>query len=105
MMVKIGISSLPHLSEIATPRARSLTAIAAEICSQAGKSYIRFLIAGFFNPLLTFIIYVTGILLDFSYLIANSIAWTIGVTVSFLLSSKFVFEKHTCTRDLLCSRS
>jgi putative flippase GtrA len=92
-MVKIEISSLPHVSEIATPRTRSLAAIAAEIRSQTGKSCIRFLIAGCFNTCLTFIIYVTGILLGINYLIANSIAWTIGVIVSFLLNSKFVFRK------------
>src|SRR6266581_235437 len=92
-MAKIETSLLPHVSEIATPRTPGLAAIAAEICSQTGKSYIRFLIAGCFNTCLTFLIYVTGILLGINYLIANSFAWTIGVIVSFLLNSKFVFRK------------
>jgi putative flippase GtrA len=91
-MSKIETSLLPRVSGNA-PRTRGFTAIAAEIRSQVGKSHIRFLIAGCFNTCLTFVIYVTGILLGINYMIANSFAWTIGVIVSFLLNSKFVFRK------------
>ena len=92
-MLKIERSPLQYVFEISNPMTGNLAAIAAEIRSQTRKSYIRFLIAGCFNTSLTFVIYATGILLGINYLIANSFAWTIGVIVSFLLNSKFVFRK------------
>jgi hypothetical protein len=73
-MAKIETSSLPHVSEVTTPRTPSIAAIPAEIRSPTGKGHMRFLIAGCANTCLTFVIYITGILLGINYLIANSFA-------------------------------
>jgi putative flippase GtrA len=92
-MTSIERSHLHPGSEIAHWTRNGLAMIAAQISSQAEKRHVRFLISGCFNTALTFVIYCTGILLGINYLIANSIAWIVGIIVSFSLNSKFVFQK------------
>ena len=73
--------------------ANNLTALMGHKSAQETKQFVRFLVAGCFNTGLCFAIYCLGIFLGLNYAVANSIAWVIGVVVSFLLTSRFVFRK------------
>lgn len=54
---------------------------------------VRFLITGFFNTGLDFILLNTLVLLFGAYpLVANTISVTIGITISYILNHKFVFK-------------
>jgi putative flippase GtrA len=70
--------------------------LAALIGSNGGRDsteLVRFVGAGCLNTGLGFAIYCFVILLGFSYVVANSIAWAVSVIVGFLLNSRFVFRK------------
>jgi len=62
------------------------------IIEYANTEYIKYFFCGGFNTLLTFIIYCAGIRLGFPYYVANSIAWLIGLIVSFILNGRLVFK-------------
>lgn len=61
--------------------------------SLLNKDYTRYLIFGGLNTGLTFIIFSGLILLGLHYLLANSLAWIVGIIVSFIFNSRFVFKK------------
>ena len=67
--------------------------LANQIRAHGDKDYVRFVISGGFNTLLTFLLYSAGILLGLHYALANALAWAVGVAVSFSLNSRFVFRK------------
>ena len=67
--------------------------LADQIRAHGDKDYVRFLLSGSFNTILSFLLYSAGILLGLHYALANAIAWAIGVAVSFSLNSRFVFRK------------
>jgi putative flippase GtrA len=73
--------------------ANSLTALIGHKNAQETKQFVRFLAAGCFNTGVGLVIYCLGILLGLNYVVANSIAWVIGVIVAFLLNARFVFRK------------
>ena len=65
----------------------------SRLCAYGDKSVIRYIISGFFNTGLSFVIYVTAIQTGVHYTIANFIAWVISVVMAFLLTSLYVFRK------------
>jgi putative flippase GtrA len=67
--------------------------LADQIRAHGDKDYVRFLLSGGFNTVLTFLLYSAGILAGLHYALANAVAWAIGVAVSFFLNSQFVFRK------------
>ena len=75
--------------------------LADHIRAHGDKDYVRFLLSGTFNTVLTFLLYSAGVLLGLHYALANAIAWAIGVAVSFLLNSRFVFRKTYTHRRFL----
>ena len=58
-----------------------------------GRDLFRFIATGCFNTGLSFVVYVVGLFLGLGYLVANGVAWTIGVIVGYLLNSAFVFRR------------
>ncbi len=56
---------------------------------------LRFFVVGVFNTGLNYLLYSTQIYLGVHYLLANAIAWGIGVFISYLLNAKFVFSVKT----------
>ena len=67
--------------------------LADQIRAHGDKDYVRFLLSGGFNTVLTFLLYSAGILAGLHYALANAMAWTIGIAVSFFLNSQFVVRK------------
>jgi putative flippase GtrA len=67
--------------------------LADQIRAHGDKDYVRFLLSGGFNTVLTFLLYSAGILIGLHYALANAMAWAIGVAVSFFLNSRFVFRR------------
>lgn len=65
------------------------------------KPFIRYLFFGGANTALTFLIYSSLVLVNLHYLVANSIAWIVGITVSFLFNSKYVFKRHMSFRRFI----
>lgn len=53
---------------------------------------LRYLIFGGLNTFLTWLVFSGLILLGAHYLIANSLAWIVGILVSFTFNLKFVFK-------------
>ncbi len=62
-----------------------------ELCGIAIE-FIKFSMVGVFNTVLNYLLYSTQLYLGVHYFIANAVAWGIGVFVSYLLNSKFVFS-------------
>jgi putative flippase GtrA len=61
---------------------------------QVGREFGRFLIAGAINTALTYGLYL--ILLDpLGYFVAYSVAYVVGIVVSYFLVSRFVFRTST----------
>lgn len=58
---------------------------------RAGEQFIRFLVAGGLNSVLTYLIYL-GWLLVFPYAVAYTAAYVIGIVLSYYLSARFVFR-------------
>ncbi len=56
------------------------------------KQFIRFGIVGVMNTLFNYLCYSSLVLLGINYLIANTIAWILGIMLSYLLNTKFVFS-------------
>ncbi len=54
--------------------------------------FIKFAMVGVFNTGLNYMLYSTQVYLGVHYLVANAIAWGIGVFISYLLNAKFVFS-------------
>lgn len=65
------------------------------------KDYVKYFFSGLFNTALTFAIYSSIIFAKFSYLTANSVAWIVGIAVSFTINSKFVFKKTYSKKRLI----
>jgi putative flippase GtrA len=76
--------------------------LADQIRAHGDKDYVRFLLSGGFNTLLTFLVYSACILLGLHYALANAVAWAIGIAVSFFLNSRFVFRKAYSHKRFLC---
>lgn len=74
-----------------TQNVRAFVLTYVETCVE--KEHIRYLFAGSLSTGLTFLIYTSTVLMGFSYLLANSVAWILGVIVSFNLNARFVFRK------------
>jgi putative flippase GtrA len=60
--------------------------LADQIRAHGDKDYVRFLLSGGFNTVLTFLLYSAGILAGLHYALANAVAWAIGVAVSFFFN-------------------
>jgi len=71
----------------------NLSRIKAQILAHGERESVRFIICCAFNSALSFLLYVSGIMLGFSYIIANGFAWTVSIVVAFSLQSRFVFRK------------
>ena len=69
------------------------------------KKYInvffpRFLISGFLNTCITYLIYL-GVLLAFSYEVAYTVAFILGVFISYGLNANFVFRSGISIGSLI----
>ncbi len=53
--------------------------------------FAKFAIVGLFNTALNYLIYSTFVFFGLHYLLSNTIAWGIGILISYLLNAKFVF--------------
>ncbi len=58
----------------------------------AGIQFIKFSIVGLFNTGLNYIIYSSLVFVGLHYLLSNTVAWAIGILVSYLLNTKLVFN-------------
>lgn len=63
-----------------------------EWLSRTDSTYLRYLFFGGLNVSISFIIYCCGIELGFKYYFANSIAWIVGLIVSFIFNTSYVFK-------------
>lgn len=57
------------------------------------RQFFKFGIVGLFNTVIAYVFYAGLVLLGIHYLIANSVAFVIGVLNAFYWSNKFVFKK------------
>ncbi len=71
------------------------------LLSCVATPYVKYLLCGGFNTTLCFIIYCSGIMLGFNYQLANSMAWVVGVVVSFILSARYVFNSAYQYKEFL----
>ena len=58
------------------------------------REFITYLFTGSANTAFTYFVYGTFVFIGANFLLANLIAWTAGVVLSFILSSRFVFRKN-----------
>lgn len=63
-----------------------------EWLSRTDSTYLRYLFFGGLNVSISFIIYCCGIELGFKYYFANSVAWIVGLIVSFIFNTSYVFK-------------
>lgn len=78
-----------------------MAARSLRLSEHLNKLSIRYLFFGGANTALTFLIYAGLILVNVHYLVANSIAWIVGITVSFLFNSKYVFKRNMSLRRFI----
>lgn len=64
------------------------------------KEFVRFLMVGFLNTLVTYLLYV-GLLLFFSYNLAYSCAYVGGIVFSYYLNVLFVFKEKVSWKSFL----
>ena len=76
-------------------------ALKEKLSGLAKKDYLRYLIAGGFNTALTFAVYSSLIFLGWRYYFANSASWVVGISVSYVLNSRYVFKQRFGGRKFL----
>lgn len=87
----------PYVILLAPVRMRT-SLVAASQRFVLGHAFSRYLIAGGFNTGLTFLCYVTGVEIGLPYIVANILAWCVGLIVSFCLNSSVVFRRGISVR-------
>lgn len=55
--------------------------------------FVKFILAGIVNVLLTFAVYFALVSIATPYTLANALAWVLGIAFSYFLNSTFVFRK------------
>lgn len=66
--------------------------------------FLQFGIVGIINNVVFYIVYVVLVLLEFNYLVANAIAFTVSILNSFYWNNKYVFcRKRVSKLELLYS--
>ena len=63
--------------------------------------FIKFCIVGVTNVIIFYTIYYILLTLGISYLIANTIAYIIGILNGYILSSRFVFKKDKSLNNMM----
>lgn len=61
--------------------------------------FVKFILAGIVNVLLTFSVYIALVSIATPYVLANALAWVLGIAFSYFLNSTFVFSKAHCTKS------
>jgi putative flippase GtrA len=62
------------------------------------RQFVRFLIVGVANTLITFVVYRLLLAVDVWYLVAAPVAWSIGALNGYVLNSRWTFAARDTTR-------
>lgn len=66
-----------------------------------GKRFLRFAAVGAVNTGISFALYAVLVWRDVHYMLSGTIAYIVGIAVSYLLSTKFVFQRKRTADNLM----
>ena len=69
--------------------------------AEVRRQFVRFLIVGIANTLITFLVYRLLLLVDVSYLLAAPVAWGVGALNGYVFNSRWTFGARDTTRARL----